>query len=107
MLWSDNMLIPKGSVNKAAAETFMNYVYDPQHAAKIESYVNYICPVKGAQDAMRRMGTDLGDADLAALAEDPLIFPTEADLAETHIFRALPPDEREQFDTMFSETIGA
>ncbi|HEX9978885.1 MAG TPA: spermidine/putrescine ABC transporter substrate-binding protein [Acidimicrobiia bacterium] len=107
MLWSDNMLIPKGSVNKAAAETFMNYVYDPQHAAKIESYVNYICPVKGAQDAMRQMGTDLGDADLAALAEDPLIFPTEADLAETHIFRALPPDEREQFDTMFSETIGA
>jgi spermidine/putrescine transport system substrate-binding protein len=72
----------------------MNYVYDPQHAAKIESYVNYICPVTGAQDAMRQMGTDLGDADLAALAEDPLIFPTEADLAETHIFRALPPDER-------------
>ncbi|HLA67711.1 MAG TPA: spermidine/putrescine ABC transporter substrate-binding protein, partial [Acidimicrobiia bacterium] len=44
MLWSDNMLIPKGAVNKAAAETFMNYVYDPEHAAKIESYVNYICP---------------------------------------------------------------
>jgi len=107
MLWSDNMLIPKGSVNKAAAETFMNYVYDPQVAAKIESYVNYICPVSGAQDAMRQLGADLGDADLAALAEDPLIFPTDADLAQTHIFRALPPDEREQFDAMFSETIGA
>ena len=107
MLWSDNMLIPKGAVNKAAAETFMNYVYDPEHAAKIESYVNYICPVQGAQEAMRQMGTDLGDADLAALAEDPLIFPTDADLAQTHIFRALPADEREQFDAMFSETIGA
>jgi len=107
MLWSDNMLIPKGAANKAAAETFMNYVYDPEHAAKIESYVNYICPVQGAQEAMRQMGTDLGDADLAALAEDPLIFPTDADLAQTHIFRALPADEREQFDAMFSETIGA
>lgn len=107
MLWSDNMLIPKGAANKAAAETFMNYVYDPKNAAKIESYVNYICPVKGAQEAMRQLGEEIGDEDLAALAEDPLIFPTEADLARTNIFRALPPDEREQFDAMFAETIGA
>ena len=30
MLWSDNMVIPIGAPNPAAAEAFMNYVYDPE-----------------------------------------------------------------------------
>ena len=29
------------------AEVFMNYVYDPEVAAKIAAYVNYVTPVKG------------------------------------------------------------
>ena len=41
MLWSDNMLIPQKPPHAYGAETFMNYVYDPQVAAKIAAYVNY------------------------------------------------------------------
>ena len=40
----------------------MNFVYEPEVAAKIAAYVNYISPVKGvkevlAQDATRRSPT--------------------------------------------------
>ena len=30
MLWSDNMVIPVGAPNPAAAYALMNYVYDPR-----------------------------------------------------------------------------
>ncbi len=107
MLWSDNMLIPKGAKNKLAAEMWMNYAYDPKVAAKIESWVNFICPVKGAQEAMRELGAEIGDEDLVALADDPLIFPDEATLAKTHIFKDLAEDEERQFNELFQDVIGA
>ncbi len=48
-LWSDNMMIPIGSPHKANAEKLINYYYDPKVAAEVAAYVNYICPVQGAQ----------------------------------------------------------
>jgi len=107
MLWSDNMLIPAGAANQDAAELYMNSVYDPTVAAKIESWVNYICPVKGAQQAMRDLGAEIGDDDLVALADDPLIFPDEATLSKTHIFKNLDEEEERQFNDLFQAVIGA
>ena len=49
MLWTDNMVIPKGTPNKAQAERWIDFYYDPMNAATIEAYVNYVCPVAGAQ----------------------------------------------------------
>ncbi len=48
MLWTDNMLIPKGAVNKYTAELMMNFVYDPAIAGQIANFVYYVSPVKGA-----------------------------------------------------------
>src|SRR5207302_6760638 len=50
-IWTDNMLIPKGG-NIYTASVYMHFVYDPKIAAEIEDYVNYICPVAGAKQAM-------------------------------------------------------
>jgi spermidine/putrescine transport system substrate-binding protein len=77
MIWTDNMLIPKKG-DATTASFFMNYVYSPPIAAQIEDYVNYICPVKGADKVLLR--TDPG------VAKDPLIFPTKAMLAKVHQF---------------------
>ena len=49
MIWTDNMLIPKGAANKYTAELMMDYVYDPPIAAQIADYVYYVSPVKGAR----------------------------------------------------------
>ena len=71
MLWSDNMLIPINAQHKANAEAWMNYYYDPKVAAELAAWVNYICPVDGAQEELAK--TD------PKLAENPLIFPSEDD----------------------------
>ncbi len=107
MLWSDNMLIPTGAANKANAERFMDYVYDSRVAAKIESWVNFICPVVGAKEAMVELGDEIGDEELAALADDPLIFPDDEMLAVTHGFKSLDEDEEREFNEMFEAVIGA
>ena len=51
-LWSDNMLVPNKADHKGNAEELMNYYYDPEVAARLAAWVNYICPVKGAEEAM-------------------------------------------------------
>ena len=107
MLWSDNMLIPAGAANKDAAEQYMNSGYDPRVAAKIESWVNFICPVKGAQQAMRDLGAEIDDEDLVALADDPLIFPDDATLSKTHIFKNREEEEELQCNDLCQAGSGA
>ena len=53
MLWTDNSMIPKGAVHKGTAELLIDFYYQPDIAAEVEAYVNYICPVKGAADVLK------------------------------------------------------
>ena len=48
-LWSDNMLVPNQADAPGNAEKLINYYYEPEVAAKLAAWVNYICPVEGAQ----------------------------------------------------------
>jgi spermidine/putrescine transport system substrate-binding protein len=77
MIWTGNMLIPKGG-NVYAASVLMNWFYKPTIAAEVEDYVNYICPVVGADKVLEKSDP--------AVAKNPLIFPTQAMLANTHQF---------------------
>ena len=52
MLWTDNMVIPKGAANKGQAELWIDFYYEPINAATVEAWVFYVCPVKGAREAM-------------------------------------------------------
>jgi spermidine/putrescine transport system substrate-binding protein len=75
MIWTDNMLIPKGG-DAHTASVYMNFYYDPKIAAMVEDYVNYICPVKEADKVLLK--TDPG------VAKNTLIFPTKAMRAKLH-----------------------
>ncbi len=68
-LWSDNMLIPVGAPNPAAAYEFMNYVYEPENQAQIAEWVNYVSPVKGVKEVLEQKDPEL--------ANNELIFPSE------------------------------
>ena len=98
-LWIDNLLIPIGSPHKKNAEKLIDYYYDPAVAAQVAAYVNYICPVQGAQEEMRAI-----DKDLAA---SPLIFPSEADLAGVQIFTALSPADETKYTRAVTRVLGA
>lgn len=99
VLWSDNMLVPNKAEHKANAEALMNYYYDPEVAARLVAWVNYICPVQGAEEAMAKVDE--------SLVGNPLIFPTAEDLASTMSFMATDTKTREQFDQDFNRVIGA
>ena len=92
-LWSDNFMVPIGSPRKTNAETLIDYYYQPEVAAEVAAWVNYITPVVGAREAMFDI-----DADLA---NDPLIFPDEATLAQTKIFRGLSAQEENEYQAAF------
>ena len=98
-LWSDNMLIPNRAAHKANAEAWMNYYYDPKVAAKLAAWVNYICPVDGAQEEMHKIDKDL--------AKNPLIFPTPDTLKNAHDFMALDEGVQRQYQKQFEAVIGA
>ncbi|WP_395694152.1 extracellular solute-binding protein [Nocardioides sp.] len=87
-LWSDNMLIPNLATHKANAEKWINYYYEPAVAAKLAAYVNYICPVKGAQQEMEKIDPSLVD--------NQLIFPDDETLSVTFDF--MPLDDQQQIE---------
>jgi spermidine/putrescine transport system substrate-binding protein len=97
-LWSDNLLVPIGSPHKKNAEKLMDYYYDPKVAATVEAYVNYICPVDGAQAEMEKIDKDL--------ASSPWIFPTDEFLNKAKGFRTLTPDEETTYNDAFQKVIG-
>ncbi|CAB4574267.1 MAG: extracellular solute-binding protein [Actinobacteria bacterium] len=98
-LWSDNMLIASTSANKANSEALMNHYYDPAIAAEVAAWVNYICPVKGAQGEMEKIDPEL--------ASSPFIFPDDTTLAKVKVFRGLEAEEEFNFSAAFQEAIGA
>jgi spermidine/putrescine transport system substrate-binding protein len=99
ILWSDNLLVPKGAANKAGAEAVIDHYYDPAVAAEVAAWVNYVTPVDGAQEAMAEIDPDL--------AENELIFPTEETLSRLHAFKPLEEAEERQYQDLFQKVIGA
>ena len=99
MLWSDNMQVPNEATHQENAEAFMNYYYEPSVAAELAAWVNYICPVKGAQAEMESI-----DPELAA---NPLIFPDQSVLSSAKVFMALNEAEERIYEQKFQQVIGA
>jgi spermidine/putrescine transport system substrate-binding protein len=99
MLWSDNMLVPNKATHRGNAEKLMDYYYDPKVAAELAAYVNYICPVQGAQAEMEKL-----DPELAA---NTLIFPDEATLGKAKVFMALDEKQERAYEQKFQQVIGA
>lgn len=97
-LWSDNMLIPNLATHQANAEQWINYYYEPEVAAKLAAWVNYICPVKGAQQEMEKI-----DPELAA---NPLIFPDDDMLANTFDFMPLDARQSNEYEGDWANVTG-
>jgi spermidine/putrescine transport system substrate-binding protein len=98
-LWTDNMQIPVGAPEAFTAQKFIDFVYRPEVQADIAEYVNYICPVEGVKEILVERDPEF--------FENQLIFPDEAFLEDTFIFRGLKPDEEAELDDAFQQVIGA
>nr|MCW2728837.1 transporter substrate-binding protein [Aeromicrobium sp.] len=95
MIWADNMLVPNLATHQANAERWIDYYYQPEVAAKLAAYNSYICPVKGAQEAMEEVDPEQ--------VENDLIFPSSETLAKTRRFMALDEAKMRDYQKDFAD----
>lgn len=98
-IFSDNMQVPATATHKANAEKLIDYYYDPKVAAEVAAWVNYICPVAGAQEAMKDIDEEL--------VENPLIFPDQTILSKAKGFKPLTEAEDRRYASAFESVAGS
>lgn len=96
-IWNDSFLVPIGAEHKANAEALMNYYYEPEVAAEVAAWVNYVTPVVGAREAAVEIDPELAD--------NQLIFPDEQTLSTVSAFRSLTPEEETEFSAEFQSVL--
>ncbi|WP_306313754.1 polyamine ABC transporter substrate-binding protein [Streptomyces hydrogenans] len=101
-LWAESLMIPNLARHKANAEKLVDYYYEPEVAAELAAWVNYVCPVPAAQNVL----ADSGDEELAALAEDPLIFPDREMRSRLSIARDITASERKDMARRWNGIVG-
>ncbi len=80
-LFIDAMCIPSCAENKAEAETFINFMCDPEISGANMDYICYSSPIEGARDYMDE-----------ALANNPIVYPDDKVLKNGTIYASLPED---------------
>jgi spermidine/putrescine transport system substrate-binding protein len=99
IIWTDNMMIPQKPPHVYAAETMINYAYDPVVAAKIAAYVNYVTPVVGAKEELAKTDPDTAD--------NQLIFPSDQTLAKLQPYPGLSTEEERELTEQMQQVTGA
>jgi spermidine/putrescine transport system substrate-binding protein len=99
MQFIDNMMMPQKPPHPYAAETMMNYVYDPAVAARIVASIAYVSPVAGAQEELQKIDPKR--------ATNELIFPSDATRAKIHPYVNLTAGEERQMNDAMQKVVGA
>lgn len=95
--WFDTMVIPRGAQNIGAAGTFMDFVYEPENAARITEWVQYISPVLGVQEALLSAG-----GASAELARNAVLFPDDATRARLFTWGGLDQEDEDELDRVYA-----
>jgi spermidine/putrescine transport system substrate-binding protein len=98
LLWSDNMVIPVYARHTENAERLMNFYYQPAIAAQLSAYERYMCPVVGAEAAMRKINP--------ALVGERFVFPTSEILRNGHFFKILTPEQNARYIASYQRVVG-
>jgi spermidine/putrescine transport system substrate-binding protein len=102
VIWTDNLLIPKGATNKFTAELMMNFVYDPKIAGQIANYVYYVSPVKGAKEELVALNKD---APLDQTLLD-LLYPPDDVVAKQVNFQLLSDELEAKMNELYADLAG-
>ncbi|MFE8912001.1 spermidine/putrescine ABC transporter substrate-binding protein [Streptomyces globisporus] len=101
-LWAESLMIPNLARHKRNAERLVDHYYEPEVAAELAAWVNYVCPVPAARDVL----ASSKDEEQAALAEDPLVFPDDAMRERLAIARDITSAERMDFAKKWNGIVG-
>lgn len=99
VLWVDNMAIPQNAPNPIDAHEFMDFVYQPDIAAQIVGWVNYICPVPEAKEILA------GTKGYESVAKSPLVFPTPEMESNLFRYKILDEEEEQTWNDLFGQVL--
>jgi spermidine/putrescine transport system substrate-binding protein len=108
-IWTDNFAIPVTAPNPVDALTLIDFFFKVDVAASLAEYINYVTPVPAAQEQIRKDAAAASGEDkeaLLAVAESPLVFPSEADYAKLHYFRDFATAaEQQEYQRIFEPIV--
>ena len=103
ILWVDNMAIPQDATNPIDAHQMMDFVYQPDIAAQMTAWINYISPVPAAQPILQKAK----DSYTKQVANSPLVFPTPDMESRLHHYKNLTEEEEAEWQGLFDEVTQA
>jgi spermidine/putrescine transport system substrate-binding protein len=108
-IWTDNFAIPVTAENPLDALMLIDFFFKTDVAASLAEYINYVTPVPGARKLIREdaaKSSDEGKETLEAVANSPLVFPSEADYAKLHYFREFATAaEQQEYQKIFEPIV--
>ncbi|MET9447556.1 polyamine ABC transporter substrate-binding protein [Streptomyces cinerochromogenes] len=96
---TDNLCVPNRARHKTNAERLIDFFYEPEQAAALAAYINYVTPVDGVKPYLAKIDKDAAD--------NPLIVPDKAMQAKSHAFRSLSQKEETAYEEKFAKLTGA
>jgi spermidine/putrescine transport system substrate-binding protein len=95
----DTMVIPYTTQNQAAAEAWINYVYERPNYAKLIAHTQYVPVLSDMTDELNKIDPKLGS--------NPLINPSKATLDKLKSWPALNDQQTQDFNTAYTAVTGA
>lgn len=97
-LFIDSFTMPTATDAFDQVHELIDYYYDPEVAAEVAAYVEYVTPVAGAREAMEKLDPEL--------AENPLVFPDEEMSALVYDMRSLSAEEDNRYAQAYQKVLG-
>ncbi|WP_053382549.1 ABC transporter substrate-binding protein [Leucobacter celer] len=95
----DSFSMPLATKSFEQVHELIDYYYEPEVAAQVAAYVQYVTPVAGAQEAM-------ANSDTPELAENPLIFPDAEMSKRIFDMRSLTAQEDNRYSQAYQKVLG-
>lgn len=97
-LFIDSFTMPVATEATKQVHELIDYYYEPEVAARVAEYVQYVTPVKGARTAMEKLNPKL--------AANTLVFPDEEMSARIYDMRSLTSEEDNRYSQAFQKILG-
>jgi spermidine/putrescine transport system substrate-binding protein len=94
----DSFCMPKATEAFDQVHELIDYYYEPEVAARVAEYVQYVTPVAGAREAMEQLNPEL--------AENPLVFPDEEMSKRIFDMRSLTAEEDNRYSQAYQRILG-
>ena len=93
-IWVDYLVVLEASTKKKLAKLFIDFLNEPENAARLAEFVYYATPNLAAE---RRLPEDF--------LEDPTIYPSRNVLERSEFYAELPPRVERRRNTIFSDVV--